>query len=99
MLSCLLSFKQVKYMWIKVAAVQNNNNYYDVTSKWLYKGYCSRVRFNQLRCACSKIVRLSCTKLMRNHLLFGKKRQSPAWTVTNDQGTSETLGYFNKSTA
>lgn len=40
MLSCLLSFKQVKYMWIKVAAVQNNNNYYDVTSKWLYKGYC-----------------------------------------------------------
>ena len=58
----------------------------------------SRVRFNQLRCACSKIVWLSCTKLMRNHLLFGKKRQSPAWTVTNDQGTSETFGYFNKST-
>ena len=68
----------------------------------LYQGVLystSRVRFNQLRCACSKIVWLSCTKLMRNHLLFGKKRQSPAWTVTNDQGTSETFGYFNKSTA
>ena len=37
-------------------------------------------------------------KIGFQNLLFGKNKQSPAFTVTNDQGTSETFGYLSKST-
>ena len=59
------------------------------THHFMISQYLMRVTFQQIK---------NSNLTLRATLLFGKKRQSPAFMVTMDQGTSETLGYFNRST-